>query len=71
VEDAVLVTGEYVETGALLSLEHLGPLAQNAILPSLQMFAKWEQKGKIRGGGYRRYGGCGLEKGGRLTCKRL
>jgi hypothetical protein len=45
-----LVTGEYVETGALLSPDHLGPLAQNVILPSLQMLAKWEQDGKIKGG---------------------
>jgi len=47
VEDAVLVTGEYVETGALLSLEHLGLLAQNAILPSLQMLAKWDRRGRL------------------------
>ena len=45
-----LVTGDYVETGALLSPEYLGPLAQNVILPSLEMLAKWEQEGKIRGG---------------------
>jgi len=44
------VTGDYIETGALLSPEQLAPLAQHAILPSLQMLAKWEQDGKIRGG---------------------
>ena len=45
-----LVTGKYIETGALLPPEHLGPLAQNVILPSLQTLAKWEQEGKIKGG---------------------
>jgi hypothetical protein len=50
VEECGFVTGEYVEIGALLSPEHLGPLAQNAILPSLHMLAKWEQEGKIRSG---------------------
>ena len=44
------VTAEYVEPGALLPPEALGPLAQHVILPSLEMLAKWEQDGKIRGG---------------------
>ncbi len=45
-----LVTAEYVEVGALLPPEAIGPLAQHVILPSLEMLAKWEQDGKIRGG---------------------
>lgn len=44
------ITGEYIEAGALLSPEHLAALAQNVILPSLQILAKWEQEGKIKGG---------------------
>ena len=47
-----LVTAEFVEPGALLTPEALGPLAQHVILPSLEMLAKWEQEGKIRGGVY-------------------
>jgi hypothetical protein len=45
-----LVSAQYVEVGALLPPEAIGPLSQQVILPSLEMLAKWEQDGKIRGG---------------------
>ena len=45
-----LVTGEWVEVGALLPPEQLVPILDQAILPSLEMLARWEEEGKIQGG---------------------
>ena len=45
-----LVTGEWVEVGALLPPEQLVPILDEAILPSLEKLAQWEEEGKIHGG---------------------
>lgn len=47
-----LVTAAFIDSGALLPPEVLGSLAEHAILPSLEMLAKWEKEGKIQGGVY-------------------
>jgi hypothetical protein len=45
-----LVTGEFVEPGALLPPEQLIPILEQSILPSIEILVRWEQEGKIRGG---------------------
>jgi hypothetical protein len=45
-----LVSGEWVETGALLPPEQLAQVVEAVVLPSLQMLAQWEDAGRARGG---------------------
>lgn len=45
-----LVTGEWVEVGALLPPAQMVPIMDGLVLPSLEMFAQWEREGRIRGG---------------------
>lgn len=45
-----LVTGEWVEVGAMLTPEQLVPILDQAVLPSLEKLAQWEEEGKIHGG---------------------
>jgi hypothetical protein len=45
-----LVSGTWVELGALLTPEQVIPLLEQAVIPSLQKFVQWEEQGKIRGG---------------------
>jgi hypothetical protein len=45
-----LVTGEWIEVGVLLPPEQIVPILDEAILPSLEKLAQWEEEGKIHGG---------------------
>ena len=45
-----LVTGEWVEVGALLPPAQMVPIMDGLVLPSLEMFVQWEREGRIRGG---------------------
>ncbi|HZU07013.1 MAG TPA: muconolactone Delta-isomerase family protein [Chloroflexota bacterium] len=45
-----LVTGEWVEVGALLSPEQTIGVLEDVVHPSLELLARWEQEGRIRGG---------------------
>jgi hypothetical protein len=45
-----LVTGEWVEVGALLPPQQLVPVMDGAVLPSLETFVQWEREGRIHGG---------------------
>ena len=45
-----LVTGAFVEPGALLTPQQLAPLLERVITPSLDMLAKWDGDKKIMGG---------------------
>jgi hypothetical protein len=45
-----LVSGEWVEPGALLPAEQLPPILEQVVLPSLEMLAGWEEQGKVHGG---------------------
>ncbi len=45
-----LVTGEWVEVGALLPPEQTVGVLEDVVHPSLEMLAHWEQEGRIRGG---------------------
>jgi muconolactone delta-isomerase len=45
------VTWEYVETGTLLPSAQVAPLLEQAIVPSLQMCADMEKRGKFLAGG--------------------
>src|SRR5437870_3967617 len=45
-----LVNGAWVELGALLTPEQVVGLLEQAVIPSLEMFAQWEEQGKIQGG---------------------
>ncbi|HLI26266.1 MAG TPA: muconolactone Delta-isomerase family protein [Chloroflexota bacterium] len=45
-----LVTGEWVEHGALLPPEQAAQLLEATVLPSLQTLARWEDEGRLQGG---------------------
>lgn len=45
-----LVTGEWVEAGALLPPEQMALIGEQVLLPSLEMLARWEEDGRISGG---------------------
>lgn len=45
-----LVTGEWVEVGALLPSEKLVPILDQNVIPGLETLAGWEEEGRIRGG---------------------
>ena len=45
-----LVTGEWVEVGALLSPEQVVSILDQTVLPSLERLAQSEEAGRIRGG---------------------
>jgi muconolactone delta-isomerase len=46
-----LVTGEYVETGALLPPPQVSQMIEHTIIPSLEALAKLQKDGKILAGG--------------------
>jgi hypothetical protein len=46
-----LVTGEFVDPGALLPPQQLAQLIEKLVLPSFEAMAKLEEKKKILGGG--------------------
>lgn len=45
-----LVSGEWVEVGALLPPEQVVQVLDQIVLPSLELLAEWEQQGRIHGG---------------------
>lgn len=45
-----LVTGHNVDVGPLLPPEQLVMVIEQAIVPTFEVFAQWEQAGTIRGG---------------------
>ena len=45
------VTGEYVETGALMPPEAVAQMVENAIIPGHEYFAELEASGKLLAGG--------------------
>jgi len=45
-----LVSGEWIEVSALVSPRDKLELIEQAVLPSLEIWAKWEEDGRIRGG---------------------
>jgi hypothetical protein len=47
-----LVIGEYVEHGALVPPDQVASIIENAILPSLEILARWVEQGTARGGIY-------------------
>jgi len=47
-----LVIGEFIDPGAMMSPSQGIPMMDNAVLPSLDMLAKWEADKKITGGIY-------------------
>ena len=47
-----LVIGEFIDPGPMASPQQMVPMFENAILPSLDMLAKWEAEKKISGGIY-------------------
>ncbi len=46
-----LVTGEWVEVGALMGPGQIVGILGQTVIPSLDMLAQWEQEGKVHGGG--------------------
>ena len=45
-----LVQGEWVEVGALVPPEQVASLIESTVLPSLEMFVRWEEEGRLHGG---------------------
>ncbi len=46
-----LVRTEYVEVGALMPPEAVASYVERAVIPSVEMLARWEQEGRILAGG--------------------
>lgn len=46
-----LVTGEFVDPGPLLPPDQVVVLLESLVLPSFEILARWEDEGKIKGGG--------------------
>jgi muconolactone delta-isomerase len=44
------VSGTWIEVGALLPPEQVGPMLEHAVIPSLELLAQWVEQGKISGG---------------------
>ena len=47
-----LVTTESIEVGPMLQPQQSLEIIEQLVLPSLQMFAQWEQEGKVQGGSF-------------------
>jgi hypothetical protein len=45
-----LVTGEFIEPGALLPPDQVVSMLEQQILSSIEILVRWEQEGRIRGG---------------------
>ena len=45
-----LVNGVWVEMGPLAPPEQVARILAEAVIPSLEMFARWEEEGRIKGG---------------------
>ncbi len=45
-----LVTGEWVEAGALVPPEQMAGILETTVVPSLEIWERWEQEGRIKGG---------------------
>ncbi len=45
-----LVTGTYIDAGALMPQEGAAKIWETAVAPSLEKLAEWEKEGRIRGG---------------------
>lgn len=49
-QNSYLVEGEYIDPGALLPRDQAMKIIEAAVTPSLEMLAKWQADGKIKGG---------------------
>jgi hypothetical protein len=45
-----LVTGEWVEVGALLPPDQVATIIENVVLPSFDVWMQWENEGVLQGG---------------------
>lgn len=45
-----LVDGAWIELGAMLAPEQVAALLEQYVIPSLEMFVRWEEEGRIKGG---------------------
>lgn len=45
-----LVTGSWIELGALLTPEQVGTVLEDTVLPSLEMLVHWGEEGRLHGG---------------------
>ncbi len=50
-QNLYMVSGEFIDPGPMLQPQQLAPMLEKMILPSLEIIAKWEEEGKILGGG--------------------
>lgn len=44
------VSGTWIEVGALVNPQQVAQFLEQAVIPSLEQFARWEEQGKITGG---------------------
>src|SRR5579872_3343423 len=45
-----LITGDYIDAGALLPPEQTFQVIEQAVVTSFQILGQWEQEGKLKGG---------------------
>ena len=45
-----LVTGAWIEVGALVTPEQVGKILEETVLPSLEMLVRWGDEGRLHGG---------------------
>jgi hypothetical protein len=51
-QNLYMVSGTFIDPGPMLQPQQLAPMLEKMILPSLEIIAKWEEEGKILGGGH-------------------
>ncbi len=51
-QNLYLVSGTFIDPGPMLPPQQLAPMLEKLIIPSLDIIAKWEEEGKILGGGH-------------------
>jgi hypothetical protein len=50
-QNLYMVSGAFIDPGPMMPPDKLAPMLEKVILPSLEIIAKWEEEGKILGGG--------------------
>jgi len=50
-QNLYMVSGTFIDPGPMLQPQQMAPMLEKVILPSLEIISKWEEEGKILGGG--------------------
>ncbi|MHC4321631.1 MAG: muconolactone Delta-isomerase family protein [Planctomycetota bacterium] len=50
-QNLYMVSGTFIDPGPMLQPQQMAPIIEKLIIPSLEIIAKWEEEGKVLGGG--------------------